>query len=1026
MIDLSIYTNLMGENRSDVLFTAIQKLLEKSPDMIFVKDTNLTYIAGTQSFAEMVGKTSMKEVLGRTDYEIFQDTELAGRYTADDRTLLASGVDLIDYVEPLTDKDGKARYSSTSKYILTNHSGQPIGLLGIGRDITLRMIEEELIQAAQTDEMTGLLNRAASWNKIQEYLSTEGSNGSHALFMIDLDDFKLVNDTYGHKAGDMLLTKMAAAIKSCFRENDIVGRIGGDEFFVLAKNMSDQDSICDRAEYLLDISRAIYATHTTAIGSVSIGISRYPRDGQHPDDLYEKADEALYKAKGIGKNRFVFSSDKQTQWSENALVRRYESYNSQVVDHSNSICYISDMETYDLLHLTKAGMELYGMTRAEEYLGKKCYQVIMGLEQPCPFCTNSKLTEGVDYRWEWYNANIGKWFDRTSSIIPLDGRLCHLEIGHDITARKEELSFLSGKLTMEDVLFRCLHTLTTEQDMDIALQRFLEAVGGFYQANRAYIFEFDMENNLLNNTFEWCKSGITAEIDRLQNLPLEVVSNWIRKFETDGEFSISSLGRDVDPNSDEYHILNMQGIESLMAAPIYKNGNISGFIGVDDPRQNQGNLTLLRSVSEFVQTELEQRRLLKELERMSFIDALTGLKNRNQFVWSLKEYDHKHLDSLGVISVDINSLKSINNTRGHSFGDQVIKRVGHILSSTLSCNVFRTNGGEFIGIYENISKDIFSLDVLSLQKVLNSEHDYTVSIGYSWSSEDNMIQTLLNQAEELLRANKHSYYHTRLLEGGSISLHGFHHEVAREIKEGRFVVHYQPQVHLQTGKICGAEALVRKKDDAGSLISPGKFIPFYEAEGVIGPIDLFVLDSACAALRHWMDLGYALRLSVNFSRITLLEPRIVEEMCRICSSHRVPNSSITIEVTESISKTEHTHLTELISRISKAGFTISLDDFGAQYSNLAILTDMDFDEIKFDRSLIHALEDNPKSQIVVENSVRLCHNLSGTHVLAEGIETKGQLDLLVSYSCDYGQGDYFSKPIPPENFLELLNEEKNQ
>ncbi len=1163
MIDRSTYTSLIKQNKSDVLFAAMQKLLEKSSDMIFVKDLDLTYVAGTQSFAEMVGKPSMNEVLGRTDHEIFQDNKLSRRYTADDRKLLTTGLDLIDYVEPLTDKNGKARYSSTSKYILTDQHGQPIGLLGIGKDITrdmkleqqyhqeishlfdlpedtysvilfdvtdwriiaqrrqeigglsfpsfdtmeeflslalssicdrqsdtygtyqqisqpylldiyaqgqrsfrleyyrqlnhnnpcwiqeewlfmpdprndhlnimvlvrdiqdMKIAEEELIQAAQTDEMTGLLNRAASWKQIQKYLATEGADGCHALFMIDLDDFKLVNDTYGHRAGDMLLTKMASAIKSCFRENDIVGRIGGDEFFVLAKNMFDQDSIRDRAEYLLSVSRAVYATHTTAIGSVSIGISCYPTDGYLLDALYEKADEALYKAKGIGKNRFVFSSDKQTQWSVNALARRYESYNSQVVDHSNSICYISDMETYELLHLTKAGMKLYGLTRAEEYLGRKCYQVIMGLEQPCPFCTNCKLTEGIEYRWEWYNPNICKWFDRTSSIIPLDGRLCHLEIGRDITARKEELSFLSGKLTMEDVLFRCLHTLTTEQDMDIALQRFLEAVGGFYQANRAYIFEFDLEHNLLNNTFEWCASGVSAEIDRLQNLPLDVVSNWIRKFKTHGEFSISSLGNDVNPDSDEYRILEMQGIESLMAAPIHKNGVISGFIGVDDPRQNQGNLTLLRSVSEFVQTELEQRRLVKELERMSFIDTLTGLKNRNQFVWTLKEYDHRHLDSLGVISVDINGLKSINNARGHSFGDHIIQRVGHILSSTLSCNalscnVFRTNGGEFIGIYENVSKDIFHQNVLTLQNTFDLEHDYTVSIGCAWSTEDNMIQNLLDQAEEMLRANKHSYYHARLLEGGGTSSHGFYDEVAHEIQEGRFMVYYQPQINLQTGKIFGAEALVRKKDDAGCLISPGKFIPFYEMQGVIGLIDMFVLDSACSTLRYWMDLGHNLHLSVNFSRITLLESGIVDEMCRVCAAHCVPNSSITIEVTESISKMDQAQLTELIRSINNAGFTISLDDFGSKYSNLAILAEMDFNEIKFDRSLINSLEHNPKSQIVMKNSIRMCHNLPKTHALAEGIETKGQLDLLVSYDCDYGQGDYFSKPIPPEKFLKLL------
>lgn len=140
------------------------------------------------------------------------------------------------------------------------------------------------------------------------------------------------------------------------------------------------------------------------------------------------------------------------------------------------------METYELLHLTKAAMDLYGMKGPEEYLGKKCYQVVMGLEQPCPFCTNDKIREGREYRWERYNENINRWFDRKSSVIDIEGRPCHLEVGQDITARKEELSLLSGKLTMEDVLFRCLNTLTREKNLDTAVKLFLEAVGGYHKA----------------------------------------------------------------------------------------------------------------------------------------------------------------------------------------------------------------------------------------------------------------------------------------------------------------------------------------------------------------------------------------------------------------------------------------------------------------------------------------------------------------------------------------------------------------
>ena len=222
----------------------------------------------------------------------------------------------------------------------------------------------------------------------------------------------------------------------------------------------------------------------------------------------------------------------------------------------------------------------------------------------------------------------------------------------------------------------------------------------------------------------------------------------------------------------------------------------------------------------------------------------------------------------------------------------------------------------------------------------------------------------------------------------------------------------------------GAEALVRKKDENGGLIPPNKFIPFYEAEGVISHVDLFVLRSACTVMQQWLASGHTVYMSVNFSRITLLEPDIVETIKEICRQYDVPTDLITIEVTESISKMDNDQLKELIETINDAGFSISLDDFGSKYSNLAILASMDFDEIKFDRSLVEALESNHKSRVVMESSVKMCRNLDGTSSLAEGIETKGQLDLLLDYQCDYGQGYYFSKPVPPEEFQRLLNRSK--
>jgi len=445
----NILTNMQQDftGSLDIIHTAFQTYLNHSTDMIFIKDINLVYQSASLPFVQMVGKESVEEIVGKTDFEIFENPELAKRYTDDDKKLLASGNDLINYIEPLTDDHGLARYSSTSKYILRNTSGDSIGILGISHDITpeytarrrhqqeLRYLFElpedtyaalfmdiddwriirhhrhtvgnqvleicetmedfarnaverladkndlktlqfystlsretmlelcdkgartytleylrrmpngddvwvrtdinflvdpenghlcaiwtlrdintkvqaslNLLQAAERDEMTGLLNRASTTRQIQQTLKQHGQ-AQHALFILDVDNFKALNDTYGHQAGDRFLITLAKALKNCFRDNDIVGRIGGDEFFILMKNVPSSAIVAEKASTLLGITHVFCDEYQDLHLSVSIGISLSPLNGTTLDTLYTNADKALYQAKRKGKNQFVFAEE---------------------------------------------------------------------------------------------------------------------------------------------------------------------------------------------------------------------------------------------------------------------------------------------------------------------------------------------------------------------------------------------------------------------------------------------------------------------------------------------------------------------------------------------------------------------------------------------------------------------------------------------------------------------------------------------------------------------------------------------
>ena len=707
------------------------------------------------------------------------------------------------------------------------------------------------------------------------------------------------------------------------------------------------------------------------------------------------------------------------EWNEDMT---FEQYDSLLIQHGRISGYICDVKTYELYHLSRSLMELYGLKSPEEYKGHKCYKLLQGLDAPCPFCTNDKLCEGEIYHWTHYNEKLRRTAAVGDTIIQLDGRLCRIELLYDVTEEHEQIRRLSDQLTTEEILLQGLQTLVQEADFEVAINQFLQTVGQYYRAARAYIFEFNFEKHTTSNTFEWCAPMVSREIDNLQDIPLEYIADWLKKFEEYNEFYITVLQKDLSPDSPDYRILNAQGIESLLAAPLKKDGKIVGFIGIDDPGVNNNDLTLLRSATSFVLVELEKRRLLAALERMSYTDALTGLENRNQYIKVVQDYENDPPQTLGVIFADINGLKHINDAYGHGHGDQIIRHVAQLLRRSLEDNhVFRIGGDEFAALCENMSNEAFQEKVTELRKVFHEDRVCEVSIGCTWNNGNVDADKELMQADELMYADKQIYYDAVFQRPGHAGVKGIASEVLQDIQDGLFIVYFQPQVRIKTGRIVGAEALVRKKRKDGSIIPPDKFVPYYEMNGVIRHVDFHVLKTVCGVLKQWEALGMPdLRVSVNFSRVTLMEPDLISTMLRICEKHSVSPSRITIEVTESISKMDHNELRPLADAVREAGFRTSLDDFGSKYSNLAILTALTIDEIKFDKTLVDGLVHNEKSRAILKYGIQMCHEMKLSVSLAEGIETPEQMALLREYDCDYGQGYLFSKPLPLEEFNILL------
>ena len=572
----------------------------------------------------------------------------------------------------------------------------------------------------------------------------------------------------------------------------------------------------------------------------------------------------------------------------------------------------------------------------------------------------------------------------------------------------------------EQVLLKCIHLLTMTNGLDVAVDAFLNELGTYCEADRAYIFEYSKDGLKVSNTFEWCAEGMQAQKDILQNLDAQMFESWNRLFYEQGEFIISLLSAENEKSTEARQLLEMLGVNSLMAAPLLMNDKIVGFLGVDNPNLHESNMELMRAISKFVVVELNKRRMLRKLNKLSYTDMLTGVQNRNSYIRDLTAYYERPPQSLGVISIDVNNIKKLNERYGHRYGDKVIIRTAEILTKILPQTVYRIGGDEFIAHCPDIAKADFDALCVKLREAFAHEHGFSISIGCSWKDEEVNVDRQIIHADELMAAEKELKYYDAILDDMTFDRHNQTVKLMNEIKQGRFLVYYQPQVDICTGKIVGAEALVRKTDETGRLIPPDRFISLYEVQSLMLHIDLFVLESVLKMLSQWHGAEKPV-ISVNFSRSTLLMPDFAGNIKRLFQRYSVPYDKVIFEVTERAVKIGEGSLEELIPNIRAQGFKISLDDFGMEYSNLSLLAMIGVDEVKLDRSLVRDICVNKRSRIVVESIIDMCRRLGDITVVAEGIETETQRKLLARFGCIHGQGWLFYRPMPQKDFVEAVN-----
>ncbi len=314
------------------------------------------------------------------------------------------------------------------------------------------------------------------------------------------------------------------------------------------------------------------------------------------------------------------------------------------------------------------------------------------------------------------------------------------------------------ELERSTVLIQCVTELSSHEDVDQAINNLLKIVTEYFQGDRTYIFEMDYEEKLVHNTYEYAAAGVTKEIENLRDVPIQIIQTWLDMFHERRMFYISDLDREKEKeDARAYEMLKAQNINSLIAVPFKKNGVVTGFFGVDNPREHYRDFELLSSIQFFIMNRLETRSRQEQLQYLSYRDMLTNLYNRNCYIRFMEGYRGQKFENIGVVYIDLNGLKKVNDEQGHEAGDSFIRRAAQQIVAVFPEHTYRIGGDEFVVIYPGILEQQF--EFLMSQLRLNArQHHVSISCGAVWKKECDSLDALLKEADEKMYEEKKHFY----------------------------------------------------------------------------------------------------------------------------------------------------------------------------------------------------------------------------------------------------------------------------
>ncbi len=428
-------------------------------------------------------------------------------------------------------------------------------------------------------------------------------------------------------------------------------------------------------------------------------------------------------------------------------------------ENMNELVYVADVDTYEFIYMNKKALSICGLTSLEQTRGKKCYEVLQNASAPCEICNNRELVPGQFKEWRYYNPVYNRHTLVKDTLIELDGRRLRIEIAIDISADTKQNEIIRDYQNKEALINEALRTAMLASDPETSLKIAIEYLGKALGGERVYIFEKNAQGGD-DNTYEWVANGVSPQKDNLQNVPPEVCEGWYRAFADDKCVVIDDTEDVRTKNPLQYEMLKQQDISSITVVPLYEDGRVIGFYGVDNPPAESLHYisNMLQIMGHFMESLLKMRNLVKNLERMSYLDQLTQIGNR----YAMVKYTEgmRPGESVGIVYGDITGLKRVNDAEGHEAGDHLILAASACMKEAFgdAYELFRIGGDELLAICAGIGETEFRERVARLRKIM-ADSSVNMAVGADWEKDSEAgVSVVLAAAETQMYKDKAAYY----------------------------------------------------------------------------------------------------------------------------------------------------------------------------------------------------------------------------------------------------------------------------